>query len=213
MFMVLSYCLLGVVAGLLVVTFGFSAAWWEPMRLRPFGLADLKNFLAASLFLGSTFAYAAAAVPRAAALVAWLVTVGLVLALIDWTRHLLPHHVVGTLFAGGLVQIIFMTLVLRDVEPLLRAGTAAAVVFAVGLLLYLRLGADLGFGDITLATTLALFLGWCGWSYVASGLLAGLLIAGVVARTLLLLRRIRRHDPVALGPALLAGALYAMLQA
>lgn len=213
MFMLLSYWLLGTLVGPLLVRAGFSIARREPMPLQFFELAGWRTSLAASAFAGPALSYAAVAVPQLAALVAWLVIVGAVLALVDWTCHLLPHHVVGTLFVGGLAQISLMAFGLRDLEPLLRAGTAAVVVFAAGLLLYLRLGADLGFGDVTLATALALFLGWRGWSYVALGLIAGLLIAGVATRTLLVLGRISRRDPVALGPALLVGAVFAMLQA
>jgi leader peptidase (prepilin peptidase) / N-methyltransferase len=209
---VLSYSLLGMVAGPLVVVAGFSIARREPTSWLLFYSVGWTASLAASAFLGSALTYAPLVAPRSAALVAWLVIVGLALALVDWTCHRLPHRLVGTLFLGGLVQIGLMAIALRDVEPLLRAGAAAAVVFVAGLLLYLWLGAELGFGDVTLATTLALFLGWRGWPYVASGLTAALVAAGVVTRTLLVLKRISRRDPVALGPSLLAGAVYVMLQ-
>ncbi|MFC3898018.1 hypothetical protein ACFOWZ_41680 [Lentzea rhizosphaerae] len=212
MFMLLSYWLLGVVAGPLVVLSSFSIARREQMSWHVLVAAGWTTPLAASTFLGSALTYAALVAPRSAALVAWLVILGLVLALVDWTCHKLPHRIVGTLFAGGLIQLSFMAVAMRDSELLVRAGLAAAVVFVPGLLLYLSLGAELGFGDVTLATTLALFLGACGWPYVALGLIAGLAAAGLVTRTLLALRRISRRDPVALGPALLAGAVYAMLQ-
>lgn len=212
MFMLLSYWSLGVVTGPLVVLSSFAIARREPMSWHLLDSVGSTTSLAAMAFLGSALTYAALVVPRSAALVAWLVVVGLTLALVDWTCHKLPHRVVGALFAGGLVQLSVMAFALRDIELLVRAGLAAVVVFVIGLLLYLRLGADLGFGDVTLATTLALFLGWRGWSYVALGLIAGLTAAGLVTRTLLARRRIGRRDPVALGPALLAGAVFAMLQ-
>ncbi|MEV6236748.1 prepilin peptidase [Lentzea sp. NPDC051838] len=209
----LSYSLLGVVSGPLVMLAGFSIAQREPMSWRLFASVGWATSLAASPFLGFVLTYAALAVPQSAGLVAWLVIVGSTLALVDWTCHLLPHRVVGTLLVGGLAQISLTALVLRDFEPLLRAAVAAAAVFSAGLLVYLRLGADLGFGDVTLATALALHLGWRGWSYVFLGLTAGLLVAWAAIRTLFVVRRIGHRDPVALGPALLAGAVYAMLQA
>lgn len=212
MFMLLSYWVLGVVTGPLVVLSSFSIALREPMSWHLLESVGRTTSLAASAFLGSALTYAALLAPRSAALVAWLVIIGLTLALVDWTCHKLPHQLVGALFAGGLVQLSFVAFALRDVEVLVRAGLAAAVVFVIGLLLYLRLGAGLGFGDVTLATALALLLGWRGWPYVALGLMAGLMVAGAATRTLLVLRRIRRHDPIALGPALLVGAVYAMLQ-
>jgi leader peptidase (prepilin peptidase)/N-methyltransferase len=212
MFMLLSYWALGVVAGPLVVLSSFSIALREQMSWHVLVSAGWTTSLAASTFLGSALTYAALVAPRSAALVAWLAIVGLALALVDWMCHKLPHRLVGTLFAGGLVQLSFMAVVTRDVDLLVRAGLAAAVVFVLGVLLYLRLGTELGFGDVTLATTLALFLGSCGWPYVALGLIAGLTAGGLVTRVLLALRRIGPRDPVALGPALLVGAVYVMLQ-
>lgn len=212
MFMLLSYSVLGLISGPLVVLSSLSIVRHEPMSWHLLDSVGWPTSFAASAFLGSALAYAAFVAPRTAALVAWLAIVGLVLALVDWTCHKLPHRVVGTLFAGGVIQLSLTAFALRDAELLVRAGLAAAVVFVVGLLLYLRLGAELGFGDVTLATTLALFLGSCGWPFVALGLIAGLTVAGLVTPTLLVLRRIGRRDPVALGPSLLVGAVYAMLQ-
>ena len=212
MFMLLSYSLLGVLAGPLVVLVSFSIARHEQTSWHVLMSAGWATSLAASAFLGSALMYAALVTPRSAALVAWLVIVGLVLALVDWTCHKLPHRVVGTLFAGGLIQLSFVAVAMRDAELLVRAVLAAAVVFLLGLVLYLSLGGELGFGDVTLATTLALFLGACGWPYVALGLITGLAAAALVTRTLLALSRISPRDPVALGPALLVGAVYAMLQ-
>ncbi|MET9631653.1 hypothetical protein ABZX92_29735 [Lentzea sp. NPDC006480] len=213
MFTLLSYGLLGIASGPLVVLISFSITRREPVSRRLFDSIGWTTSLAASVFLGSALTYAAQAVPRSAALVAWLVIVGLALALVDWTCQRLPHILVGALFLGFLVQLGFMALVSRDVDPLLRAGCAAAVTFAVGLLLYLVLGPELGFGDVTLTTSLALVLGWHGWSFVALGLTSGLIAAGAGTRALLVMRRIGRRDSIALGPALLLGAIFSILQA
>lgn len=213
MFNVLFYGLLGVAMGPLAVLTSLSIVRREPLSWRPFAAVDWTTFVAASAVLGSVLVYGVLVNPLSAALVSWVAIVGLVLSLVDWMCHRLPHFVVGTLFVGGLVQIGLLSFVLRDVEPLLRAGGAAVVVFAAGLLLFLRFGNELGFGDVTLASTLALFLGWHGWSYVALGLLAGLLAAAAVTQLLILRKLIDQRDPVALGPGLLFGAVYVMLQA
>ena len=212
MFTLLSYSSLGIAAGPFVLLVSFSIARREPVSWQLFESIGWPTSLAASTFLGFVLTYAAQVVPRSAALVAWLMVVGLMLALVDWTCQRLPHFLVGTLFLGSLVEISVMALVLHDAEPLLRAGCAAAVTFAVGLLIYLVLGTGLGFGDVTLTTTLALVLGWYSWSIVALGLISGLAAAGLAARALLVMGRIGRRDSIALGPALLLGAIFSMLQ-
>ncbi|MGI5506458.1 prepilin peptidase [Lentzea sp. CA-135723] len=209
----LSYGLLGVAAGPLVVLTAFSIARHEPVHWSLTGWPPSTASLAASMFLGSSLTYVALVVPRSAEMLAWLLIVGTVLALVDSACHLLPHRVVGLLFLGGLALIGAQALVRREFEPLLRAGVSSIAVFAAGFLLYQRFTAELGFGDVTLATALALYLGWFGWASVFLGLTVGLLAASFVMRMLLIAKRVGRHDPVALGPALLGGAVYVMLQA
>lgn len=209
----LSYGLLGLASGPLVVLTAFSITRREPVCWPLFGWPAKTTSLAASVFLGSSLTYVALVAPRSAEPMAWLLIVGTVLALVDWTCHLLPHKVVGALFLGGLALISAEAFSQRDFEPLLRAGVASVTVFVAGLVLYQRFAAELGFGDVTLATALALYLGWRGWMCVVLGLAVGLLLAWVVMRVLLMAKRVGRHDPVALGPALLSGAVYVMLQA
>ncbi|GHH62490.1 prepilin peptidase [Lentzea cavernae] len=211
--MLLSYLLLGIISGPMVVLTGFAIARREPVSWQVCGSVGWPTLLAASVFLGSVLICAVHAVPRSAGLVAWLVIIGLVLALVDWTCQRLPHFLVGTLFAGGFIQMSLMAIAVRDAVPLLRAGGAAALAFVVGLLVYVISGGGLGFGDVTLVTALSLLLGWHGWPYVALGLLSGLAGAGVATQALLLMKRIRPREPIALGPALLLGALFSILQA
>ncbi|MET9225597.1 hypothetical protein [Lentzea sp. NPDC003310] len=204
-----SYGLLGLVSGPLVVLTAFSITRREPIPWKPANTTSL----AASVFLGSSLTYVVLVAPQAAGLLAWLLIVGTVLALVDWTCHLLPHKVVGALFLGGLALISAEAFVLRDFGPLLRAGVASVVVFVAGVLLYQRFAAELGFGDVTLAAALALYLGRFGWECVVLGLTAGLLLIWIVIQTLLIAKRVGRHDPVALGPAFLSGTAYVILQA
>ncbi|MDX8031726.1 hypothetical protein SK803_15990 [Lentzea sp. BCCO 10_0856] len=209
----LSYSLLGLISGPLVVLAAFSITRREPVSWPSVSWPAKTTSLATSVFLGSSLTYVALVAPRSAEPMAWLLIVGTLLALVDWTCHLLPHKVVGALFLGGLVLISAEALSHRDFEPLLRAGVASVAVFMAGLVLYQRFAAELGFGDVTLAAALALYLGWCGWMYVALGLAMGLLLVWLVMCVLLVAKRVGRHDPVVLGPALLSGAVYVMLQA
>ncbi|MDQ3465383.1 MAG: prepilin peptidase, partial [Actinomycetota bacterium] len=68
-----------------------------------------------------------------------------------------------------------------------------------------------GFGDVKLGGLLGLYLGWLGWDFVILGVVAGFLIGTVIALVLMALRRASLRTPVPFGPALLAGALAAVV--
>lgn len=208
----LSYGLLGAIAGPVVLLFSHRFARGEALSWELVGRIGPPPLLAAGGLLGVALIYVVQMVPAVMAPVsAWLVILGFLLALIDWSCHRLPHSLVGVLLTGGLVQFGVIALVQRDAAPLVRAGAASVVVFAVGLVIYLRLRATLGFGDVTLAAASAAYLGWFDWRHVLFGLVAGLALAAVTTLALLAFRRIQRGDQVALGPALIAGSICTIL--
>ena len=94
---------------------------------------------------------------------------------------------------------------------LLRALAAALALSGGYLVLALLPGANLGMGDVKLCALLGLLLGWLGWDAVLLGALLPHLINGPVALALLLARRAGRKTELPLGPALLAGALLAVV--
>ncbi|NUT53519.1 MAG: hypothetical protein HOV94_40460 [Saccharothrix sp.] len=208
----ISYCLLGAVAGPLTMIFGHSIARNEAPSWNLVATLGWVPLLAASVFLSGSLIYVVHMVPTAmTTVVTWLVILGLLLALIDWGCHRLPHRVVGALLTGGMAQFGVIGLLRHDAGPLVRAGLAALLVFVIGLAIYLRLQVSLGFGDVTLAAAVGAHLGWFGWHYVLPGLTAGLVFAATTTLVLLAFRRIRRGDHVALGPSLIAGAVYTIL--
>lgn len=210
----LFYGLLGAVAGPTILVLSQSIARDKPLSWNLVAVIGWVPLLSASAFLGATLIYVIREVPSAAvAVVAWMMILGLLLALIDWSCHQLPHRIVGLLLAGGLVQFSVIAIAQDSVGPLARAGAAAVVVLLVGLMIYLRLRADLGFGDVTLAAAFAAFLGWFGWRYVLFGLTSGLVLAAISNLALLASRRINSRDRTALGPALIAGSIYTILHA
>lgn len=205
---------LGAVAGPTFLTLSHSIARDKPLSWDLLATIGWLPLLSAGLFLSTALIYVTRMVPSAAvAVVAWMVILGFLLALIDWSCHRLPHRVVAVLLAGGLIQFSVIGVVQRSVGPLARAGAAAVVVFVVWFVIYLRLRADLGFGDVTLAATFAAFLGWFGWRYVLFGLTTGLVLAAISNLALLTSRRINSHDRTALGPALIVGSIYTILHA
>lgn len=207
----LTYGLLGAVAGPLVIVVGSSVARRQPVSWSVVSENEWWLVLAASVLLCATLAEVAERRPVSAGVVSWLVIVGLLLAFIDWAAHRLPHRMVGALFVGGLVQFAFIGFAQRDAGPLLRAGVAAVVVFMAAMTLYLR-SSELGFGDVTLSTTMALFLGWFSWRHVIVGLVVALMVSAATSLVLLAGRFVRRGQPTALGPALIFAPVCMILQ-
>ncbi|GID98548.1 prepilin peptidase [Amorphoplanes digitatis] len=136
---------------------------------------------------------------------------GVLLAVIDLRCLRLPDPLVALFAAVTIVPLSLGALVIGEPGRLARALLAAALIGVIYLLVALLPGGGLGLGDVKLAAVLAFTLGDAGWPAVAIGLLAPHLINGPVALSLLLTRRAERRTPLPLGPALLAGALVAVI--
>jgi leader peptidase (prepilin peptidase)/N-methyltransferase len=130
---------------------------------------------------------------------------GLLLAVIDLRCLRLPDRLVAALAltAGGPLAV------LRP-ERVATALAAAGLVLTAYLLIALLPRRGLGLGDVKLAAVLGLILGFAGWPAVVVGLLAPHLINGPIVLVLLATGRASRRQPLAFGPALLAGALLAI---
>jgi leader peptidase (prepilin peptidase)/N-methyltransferase len=137
--------------------------------------------------------------------------VGLLLAAIDLRCLRLPDPLVALFAAVTVLPLALAALASGEPGRLVRALAAAALAGAIYLLVALLPGGGLGLGDVKLAAVLAFVLGDAGWPAVAIGLLAPHLINGPMALSLLLTRRAERRTPLPLGPALLAGALLALV--
>ncbi|MEV4345352.1 prepilin peptidase [Actinoplanes sp. NPDC049596] len=133
---------------------------------------------------------------------------GLLLAMIDLRCLRLPDPFVGLLavVAGGPL------IMLRPGRIGVALVASVLVVTAYGLIALMP-GGGLGLGDVKLAGVLAFVLGFSGWPAVVAGLVAPHLINGPIALALLLTRRASRRRAIPFGPALLAGALIAVVTA
>ncbi|WP_026411558.1 prepilin peptidase [Actinomadura oligospora] len=67
----------------------------------------------------------------------------------------------------------------------------------------------IGLGDVKLAPVLGLYLGWLGRSAWITGLFGMVVLGGLFALALLLLRRAGRKDQIPYGPFMLAGTVLA----
>jgi leader peptidase (prepilin peptidase)/N-methyltransferase len=157
-----------------------------------------------------------------ATVAAWLVlaafvlasAAGVLLGAIDLACLRLPDLIVGPTFAAVGVLLGAATLVAGSgpvTGQLVRAVLAALALSGGYLVLALLPGANLGLGDVKLCAPLGLLLGWLGWGAVLLGAVIPHLINGPVALALLLARRAGRRTELPLGPALLVGALLAVV--
>lgn len=140
-----------------------------------------------------------------------LAAVLVVLSVIDVETHLLPNVITYPAFLGGLGLIVVLSLALGHGGHLPSALIGGFTAFALLLVLHVILPAGMGLGDVKLAPTLGLFLGWMYDSPLTavSLVLYALLIAsaggGLVGLAVNTLRRRRGEFPF--GPALAAATL------
>jgi leader peptidase (prepilin peptidase)/N-methyltransferase len=145
---------------------------------------------------------------------AWYVAValfGVLLSVIDVACQRLPHQLVVPAIGVSLVGFTTLAAVTGEWPALGRAAAGAGVLGGLYLALFALPGQGLGFGDVKLAVLLGGYLGWLGWPEVILGAALPWLVNGPVILVLLLTRRINRKSSVPFGPAMLAGALLAIL--
>ena len=138
-----------------------------------------------------------------------LVPIGVALALVDARTRLLPTAVVRPAFVGVVLLGALSAWLDDDLDALVRAGVAAAVVFAVFYALWWIHPPGMGYGDVRLSGVLGFALGYLGWAEVLVGLYGAFLAFAVPGLLVAVLRRDRRVLTVAypFGPFLLGGAL------
>ncbi len=151
----------------------------------------------------------AAAVGARPELAVWLALapLGVLLAAVDRAVHRLPDALTLPAAAGCLAGLGIAALLPGHAgswTAALLGGASTAVLY---FLLFVINPAGLGFGDVKLSATVGLALGWYGWSTVAAGVTAGLLLAALYATALVAARRAGRRSRLPLGPFLLAGTL------
>jgi leader peptidase (prepilin peptidase)/N-methyltransferase len=135
-----------------------------------------------------------------------LATAGVLLAVVDLRRRLLPNRVVGPALVAGALLLTAAAAVDGRWDDLLRAGLGALVLFVVFLLLALISPSALGMGDVKLAGLLGLHLGWLSWDAVLLGAAAGFVVQAVLSLVLLATRRVGLRGELPFGPAMLLGA-------
>jgi leader peptidase (prepilin peptidase)/N-methyltransferase len=163
--------------------------------------------------VGAVLGWARAGEPDVLAF-AVLGVAGTAMGYVDVRRHLLPDRLtVPTLLVGGALLAV-AALVQGEGgawHDYARAWACAGGLLLVYLALALVYPAGLGLGDVKLAGSLGLYLGWLGWWGPVVGTVAAFLVGGVIGVVLLALGKAHRRSAVPFGPSMLLGALVAVL--
>lgn len=172
-------------------------SWWvAPL------LGALVLFLTRAI--GDTAAYAAL---PAYLLFAWL-TVALVW--IDLDVHRLPVGLTRPALPAFALLLVPPTIATGAWDQLLVAGICCVVLTAIYLAFAFVPGGGFGGGDVQLAPTIGLLLGWFSVGHVVVATMAAFVLGGVGAVVLLATGRAGRRSAMAFGPFMCAGALVAI---
>jgi leader peptidase (prepilin peptidase) / N-methyltransferase len=140
-----------------------------------------------------------------------LAFVCVVLAVIDATTRLLPNRITYPAFPLVLGLLLLASIGLGDLGRLARGLLAALVVGAFFLAMALISPRGMGLGDVKLAPTLGLALGWLSWGAVAFGVFTGFLLGGLAGLAAIGLLGLNRKSLLPFGPWLVTGALLGVL--
>lgn len=153
-------------------------------------------------------ALAAATGPRPE-LAVWLLLApfAVLLALVDRNVHRLPDQLTLPLAAAS-AALLGIAALLPDAggswPTALLGGLALGACYFV---LFLINPNGMGFGDVKLALSLGVVLGWYGWLLLFVGAFAGFLFGSLYGLGLMALRRANRKSAIPFGPFMIAGAL------
>ncbi|MEE1771444.1 A24 family peptidase [Streptomyces sp. JV185] len=155
---------------------------------------------------------AAATGPRPE-LAAWLLLapVAVLLATVDRRVHRLPDRL--TLPAAGALAVLLgaAALLPEHAGSWLSALLGGAALGGFYFLLFVINPNGMGFGDVKLALSLGMALGWYGWAVVFAGGFAGFLLGAAYGFGLMVLKRAGRKTGIPFGPFMITGALLGML--
>ena len=168
--------------------------------------------LAAEVVAGLALAVAAARATSAweLAALAWLILIAVPLAFIDLAVHRLPDPLSAAAFTGTLALLAAAALAVHQPAYLARAAIGAAALTCFYFVLCLIRPGEMGLGDVKLAASIGLVLGWTGWQALLVGTFAGFALAAVYGSVLVAMHRASWTSQQPLGPFILLGALAAI---
>lgn len=177
----------------------------EPAAYRPSFVVPAVTGLACA-------ALASAVGPRPE-LAVWLLLApfAVLLALVDRNVHRLPDQLTLPLAAAAAVLLGAAALVPGAGGSWPTALLGGLVLGGAYLVLFLVNPNGMGFGDVKLALSLGVALGWYGWAVLFVGAFAGFLLGAVYGLGLVALRGAGRGTAIPFGPFMISGALVGLL--
>ncbi|MFB7468391.1 prepilin peptidase [Streptomyces sp. NPDC056224] len=133
------------------------------------------------------------------------------LALVDRAVHRLPDVLTLPLAAAVAAGLGSAALLPRAGGDWRHALLGGGLLAAGYLVLFLINPGGMGFGDVKLALSLGVALGWYGWGVWAAGAFLGLLYGALYGLSLVLSGAATRKQGFAFGPFMTAGALTGVL--
>ncbi len=133
------------------------------------------------------------------------------LATIDRRVHRLPDRLTLPLAGAAVVLLGGVALLPEHAGSWLSALLGGLALGGFYFLLFLINPNGMGFGDVKLALSLGVALGWYGWAVVFAGGFAGFVLGAVYGFGLVILRRAGRKTGIPFGPFMIAGALLGIL--
>ncbi|WP_326605522.1 A24 family peptidase [Streptomyces sp. NBC_01800] len=146
-------------------------------------------------------------------LAVWLLLapVAVLLATIDRRVHRLPDRLTLPLAGAAVALLGGAALLPEHAGSWLSALLGGLALGGFYFLLFLINPNGMGFGDVKLALSLGVALGWYGWAIVFAGGFAGFVLGAVYGFGLVILRRAGRKTGIPFGPFMIAGALLGIL--
>ncbi|MEK8172396.1 A24 family peptidase [Streptomyces sp. M19] len=124
-----------------------------------------------------------------------LAPLSVLLAAVDRTVNRLPD-VLTLPMAAGTAVLLGVAAALPDAAGSWPRALLGGLALGGGYFtLFLISPSGMGFGDVKLALTLGVALGWYGWDVLLTGAFAGLLLGSGYGMTLVLTRRAGRKAP------------------
>jgi leader peptidase (prepilin peptidase) / N-methyltransferase len=174
--------------------FAGVAAW--VLFAEPFGRADTAPHIIG--VLAATLAYL------------YLAAISIALTLIDIDVQRLPNAIVIPAYAVGAVLLTLSAVLTETPERLIPAAIGAIGLYVFYLLLTVAYPGGMGFGDVTLAGVLGLYLGFHGVGVLLVGAFAAFVLGGVFSILLMIISRAGRKTRIPFGPWMIAGAWVAI---
>lgn len=192
-----------------VTTFNHTNRQGQPCPRPPRKLTlALVELATAALFVLTVWRFGAS--PQLPAYL-FFAAAGTTLAAIDLRHRLLPNNIV---LPGLAITAILLTGAAAAGTPgtsLLRAVLGALLLFTLYLVLALISPRGMGMGDVKLAALVGLVLAFQSWQALFTGTFLGFLIGAAISIVVLTIRRGGLKTSIPFGPAILIGALAAIL--